>query len=166
MTFTYKEMMDAPKLDESGRHCNWLSHEVHAKYYGQFVSESHIRAILSHIGAERLAASRDEHLNDIPLALWDRLPRIMDAAKIKELGGNLSLSTYTCVYKQAARRWLAANHPEIKRYRAYYEYRREPGEKRHRIGGYAIGLNEADALENFKARNKTAVLHELLGGES
>ncbi len=43
----------------------------HRQYYGQFVTP-YIKALVSRfIGKDRLMASKDEHLNDIPLQLWD-----------------------------------------------------------------------------------------------
>lgn len=46
----------------------------HHEYYAQFVNESVRRCVLSRFGIDGLLASDDEHLNDIPLVQWDRLP--------------------------------------------------------------------------------------------
>lgn len=162
--FTYSEMMAEPCLDlETGNYSPWLGFERHERYYRQFVSQRIIEMVVSHIGAETLAASRCPHFNDIPLEKWDRLPRMLDGKHVRELGGNMSLSTFTCVHKQAARLWVAKNHPEIKRFKACYEYPKMPGDPRHIIESYALGLDEASAMINFRALNKHQINHQLHG---
>lgn len=154
MVYTYKEMMDESCISpETGNYSPWLGAERHERYYSQFVSERITEMVVSHIGAETLAASRDPHFNDIPLKKWDRLPRMLNEKLVRELGGNMSLSTFTCVHKQAARLWIARNHPEIKRFKANREYRAMAGDPRHIIEDYAIGLDKVDSLANFEKLN-------------
>lgn len=164
-TYTHKQMMDEPCLDlETGHYCGWLGQERHEKFYSQFVSERITAMVVSGIGAETLAASRDAHLNDIPLERWDRLPRMLNEKHVRELGGNMSLSTFTCVHKQAARMWLAKNHPEVLRFKASCTYPTMKGDNPcHRIHSFAIGLDEACALMNFRALNRGPVDHRIHG---
>lgn len=162
--YTYAEMMAEPCLDlETGHYCGWLGMERHEKFYGQFVSQRIMDMVVSYIGAETLAASRDPHFNDIPLKKWDDLPRVLNEKHVRELGGNMSLSTFTCVHKQAARLWIAKHHPEIKRFKASYEYKQFPGDPRHQIHTYAIGLDADCALMNLRAQNQQQILHQLHG---
>jgi len=163
--YTYAEMMAEPCLDvETGHYCGWLGAKCHERFYAQFVSERITTMVVSHIGAETLAASRDAHFNDIPLEKWDRLPCMLNEKHVRELGGNMSLSTFTCVYKQAARLWIAKNHPEILRFKASYTYPTMKGDNpSHRIHCYAIGLDEQSARINFWALNKGPVDHQLHG---
>lgn len=162
--YTYAEMMaESCTNPETGHYSAWLGMERHERYYSQFVSQRIIEMVVSHIGAETLAASRDPHLNDIPLEKWDRLPRMLNEKHVRELGGNMSLSTFTCVHKQAARIWIKKNHPEIRRFKATYEYPKMAGDPRHIIENYALGLDEADALANFKRLNQHQINRELHG---
>jgi hypothetical protein len=45
----------------------------HDEYYGQFVTNSGKKYVQKVIGLKRLLKSTDPHMNDIPLADWDRL---------------------------------------------------------------------------------------------
>jgi hypothetical protein len=45
----------------------------HREYCGQFVTEAIRSMVLSMFTLEELLNSKDEHLNDLPLARWDRL---------------------------------------------------------------------------------------------
>jgi hypothetical protein len=69
-----KEYMDADKLTD-GAYDGSKGHDVHHEYFSQFVNSWIIDTVLSAIGKDRLLASRDLHLNDIPLKLWDNLPK-------------------------------------------------------------------------------------------
>ena len=46
---------------------------THEQYYGQFVNNRIKTIVLEEIGLERLKASTDPNLNDIPLLEWDDL---------------------------------------------------------------------------------------------
>lgn len=86
----------------------------HHDFYAQFVTESTKRFVLGSLSVEQIAEaieSGDEHLNGIKIPFnnmahgggwwWDGAP--VNSALIRELGGYLSPSTYTCVGKAAAR---------------------------------------------------------------
>jgi len=85
----------------------------HREYYGQFVSAMLIRQVVSIIGEQRINASTNEHFNDIPLAIWDRLEPLVKAycgsaladSNASTSGGvrGISLSDCVCVAKEAAR---------------------------------------------------------------
>lgn len=89
---------------------------THEEWWQQFVTESTIRYVRDSIGLSRIVASIDEHLNDIPLADWDRLTISqhfdrMDTKAWKDAHGiprdnprfPWSLSDTVCVAKCAAR---------------------------------------------------------------
>ena len=79
----------------------------HREYYGQFVTSAMVNRVAEMIGRDRLHASRDEHLNDIPLAEWDLLPVWSSvAAAMKECGDYLTQAGAVCLHKEAARQWL------------------------------------------------------------
>ncbi len=84
---------------------------THREYYAQFVTKGIKVMVESRIGLQRILNSKDEHLNDIPLAEWDRLagcrmsgsqligtptPRIDDG----------SLSSAVCTFKEAAKQLI------------------------------------------------------------
>lgn len=81
----------------------------HSEYYEQFVTKQVLELVLSRIGKERIENSIDEHLNDIPLKLWDRLhPSIMVLTyQLRlEAGEGNSLATGVCIAKAAAHKHL------------------------------------------------------------
>ena len=78
----------------------------HADYNRQFVSPAMLRSVESHIGVERIRASTDEHLNDIPLWEWDLLPYNTSRELLKECGDYLTQAGHVCIAKQAARMLL------------------------------------------------------------
>ena len=82
----------------------------HNEFYAQFATLSTRRWVETTIGVERLKASTDQHLNDIPLSLWDEyfksvafrcevLPLLKEAG---DVCAN-SLGNAVCVAKAAAR---------------------------------------------------------------
>jgi hypothetical protein len=80
---------------------------AHRRYFGQFVTPRTIRRVVQAIGADRIMASTDEHMNDIPLHLWDRLvPGLPGSHRLKEAGDFYSLAGGVCLAKEAARQWL------------------------------------------------------------
>jgi len=82
----------------------------HDRYYRQFVTDDTVRYVVQAIGADRISASTDPHMNDIPLKQWDYLQYSLhfDRDKVKDAGDFVSLSTVVCVAKAAARMWLDA----------------------------------------------------------
>lgn len=156
-----KEYMDADKLT-NGCYDGSKGHDVHHAYFSQFVDERATGIVLDTIGAERLLASRDVHLNDIPLKLWDDLPFPWHMEKrIREAGDNLSLGTKVCVYKTAARLWLKA-HDGLPLWRIRYEYPRMAGDPQHLLYSYAVGSDPASALVAFRSINPGTVAHEII----
>ena len=77
---------------------------AHRRYFGQFVTNGTKHRVLSHIGLERLMQSTDPHLNDIPLALWDRLtPQLPGSGGFAKAGDYYTLANGVCLAKEAAR---------------------------------------------------------------
>lgn len=80
---------------------------IYRRYFGQFVNSGTISTVLYGIGKERLLASTDEHMNDIPLAMWDRLvPNLSGSSGFKKAGDYYTLANGVCLLKEAARQWL------------------------------------------------------------
>lgn len=76
-------------------------------YYGQFVSDWTVAYVVSHIGEEALLNSNNPHLNDIPLAKWDKLTARMPVAiRFADAGEIPSLGVLVCIAKTAARRYI------------------------------------------------------------
>ena len=95
---TRKEYMDASR--ENGP-------AAHRAYYAQFVNERTINYVVQRIGAARLLAARDPHLNDIPLGKWDAMVSTLPmAAKMKDAGDYYTLSACVCIAKEAARQYI------------------------------------------------------------
>ena len=46
---------------------------THGQFYAQFVTPEHKLKVIQHVGLSTLLASTDEHLNDIPLKIWDQI---------------------------------------------------------------------------------------------
>ncbi len=89
----------------------------HSDYYGQFSTPEVADYVVARIGADRLRSSSDEHLNDIPLHLWDRLSPPIDyksltvsnrstEANPRTTGTSYSLCDVVCISKEAARKFL------------------------------------------------------------
>ena len=77
-------------------------------YYAQFVDDAVTASVARNIGLERIAASDDEHLNDVPLRLWDQcLVSSTAAAKLRECGDYLTQAGVVCIAKEAARQMVA-----------------------------------------------------------
>jgi hypothetical protein len=98
---------------------------THREYYGQFVNDGVISAVVRTIGARKILASTDPHLNDIPLHRWDALAgysnrqysreherftggllmHLVGRDLSKANGGGVSPSDLVCVAKEAARQY-------------------------------------------------------------
>lgn len=84
--------------------------EAHRRYFGQFVTPGTISRVVSAIGANRIRASTDPHMNDIPLKLWDALvPQLPGSSGFAKAGDYYTLANGVCLAKEAARQWLEAN---------------------------------------------------------
>jgi hypothetical protein len=96
------------------------SPDLHHKYYLQFAKPSAYSLVLRTIGKEAILASKDKHLNDIPLNKWDSLsgfvfrgsemvvkpryiPDFIDGKKLKEAEEGYSCSTGVCILKAVAK---------------------------------------------------------------
>lgn len=79
---------------------------THDEYYGQFAPG--VCHMFDARMRERIAASTDPHLNDIPLATWDRLAGVISNHVLVLIGeangnGGISLSDRVCTLKAAAK---------------------------------------------------------------
>lgn len=158
------EYMDADKLTD-GVYDGSKGADLHHAYFSQYVNKWHIETVLQRIGADKLLASRDFHLNDIPLKMWDDLPMTAHiATKAKEFGDNTSLSTKVCVYKTAARIWLEEN-GGLPKWRIRYKYAGMPGERTHWLYSYAVGSDPESALVNFRAINPGPAQCDIIDAE-
>lgn len=77
----------------------------HRTYYAQLVTGRMVDHI-GHTFGPRILASTDEHLNDIPLKEWDRLPHprsLFD--RFEQAGDFATWAGLVCAWKEAARQW-------------------------------------------------------------
>ncbi len=81
----------------------------HHEYYAQFVNDTIKQNVLDHVALDRLMKSTDEHLNDIPLRVWDSIPMFDVSEKLKEAGDYLTLAGSVCIAKEAARQIIKSN---------------------------------------------------------
>lgn len=118
--FTRKEYMGSNLGDRVE------ARRLHRRYYAQFVNDDVINAVVRSIGADRILASTDEHLNDIPLQDWDRIcgaiargsdiqwtgGRVFRTAiKFEDVGDYATLAGLCCVAKEAARQYIERSYP-------------------------------------------------------
>lgn len=81
----------------------------HRQYYAQFVTLAVRSVVTNAIGLKVLQSSKDEHLNDIPLAKWDSIARVCETdmrRSLKESKDFYSLGSGVCIAKEAARQLL------------------------------------------------------------
>jgi hypothetical protein len=87
---------------------------THREYYAQFVTEQFVDRVSSRIGKDELLSSKDKHLNDIPLKIWDAIsPPLGTGAKMRELGDYLTQSGIVCIAKEAARQFLEKQNKQV-----------------------------------------------------
>lgn len=95
------------------------SSKLHRQYFAQFVDDTIKKEVLESIGIDRIKASKDEHLNDIPMHLWDRMTGFAFSGsqmirkpysirkelhdKLKETGEGVSCAGLVCIYKECAK---------------------------------------------------------------
>ena len=109
MTYTRAEYMKDAQQEGKGPSA------AHRRYFGQFVTDGTKYRVLSAIGLDRLKASTDPHLNDIPLKLWDQLtPQLPGSAGFSKAGDYYTLSNGVCLAKEAARQIIEAQPQEPK----------------------------------------------------
>lgn len=99
---TRKDYMDSASVDGG--------YGMHHAYYSQFVNDDVKDIVIKSIstpGEIRDMLSRDKHLNNIALNIWDRNAHKANArcdqSKFKEAGETASLSSGVCILKAAAR---------------------------------------------------------------
>lgn len=75
----------------------------HREYYAQFV-DSEIKGRVRFL-LPQIEASEDEHLNDIPLKVWDNISADYTGVgrKLKEADDYLTKAGWVCIVKEAAR---------------------------------------------------------------
>lgn len=96
--FTRQDYLSAPRSEAD---------MAHRRYYGQFVTPATIACVVAAIGADRLLASTDPHMNDIPLPHWG-IANLPGSGKFAKAGDYYTLSGCVCLAKEAARQWLEA----------------------------------------------------------
>ena len=79
---------------------------THREYNSQFVNRSVKWRVLQHIGEDKLRASTDEHLNDIPLKKWDQLGSVGSRAQWDATGDWPTMAGFVCIHKEAARQLI------------------------------------------------------------
>lgn len=94
--------------------------ELFDKYYGQFVTKELIELVKNIFGIDELinAYQEDRPLNNIPLALWDRIlvEHYIDIDKFKQINGTYSLSDRVCLAKTAANQAIFEERPDLINY--------------------------------------------------
>lgn len=90
--------------DYLGRKCS------HRDFYGQYVNEFVLNVVRNCGYLKQILASTDEHLNDVPLSMWDKLANSVSSyvgrRNVEFCGyknATSSLSDCVCVLKEAAR---------------------------------------------------------------
>lgn len=91
------------------QHADSKPGEAHRRYFGQFVTDGTKYRVLQCIGMDRLMQSTNPHLNDIPLAEWDRLtPKLPGSGGFSKAGDFYTLANGVCLAKEAARQIIEA----------------------------------------------------------
>lgn len=117
----------------------------HMSYYGQYITIAYSDMIARMIGHDRLLASRDANLNDIPLGHWG-MPISANIANAMRANGDCPTKAgAVCLEKQAALQWLARQ--GVKVWPILYKRRYIE------LAGAALGPDMMTALENFKSIN-------------
>lgn len=82
----------------------------HREYYAQFVTPAVKQMVMDRIGLKELVRSTDEHLNDIPLNVWDNLAGSTRLALMRgdysctlRIADDNSLASQVCALKEAAK---------------------------------------------------------------
>lgn len=84
---------------------------IHSQFYAQFVTSVVMSVVKYRVGIESIVSSKNEHFNDIPLAVWDSIDikDIVNQTAIREAhsytNGSFpwSKSMQVCILKEAAR---------------------------------------------------------------
>jgi hypothetical protein len=84
---------------------------THREYYSQFVTAGVIQRVKG-FKLETLIKGKDEHFNNIPLALWDSLMPVVPFeinSKLKECGDYATKAGVVCILKEAAMQIVEQN---------------------------------------------------------
>ncbi len=103
MTTETKITMD----DVTRERKRYLDHEIsHAEYHEWLADSLGITMWHVPVDVERIRASTDKHLNDIPLKRWDAMDGLVRDQARRNFGSpfSWSLSDTVCVLKAVARR--------------------------------------------------------------
>ena len=78
----------------------------HRAYYAQFVTPAHFDRLKRLVGMiDKIKASQDPHLNNIPLSAWDILSVPLpaeSAQRMRDCGDYPTLAGAVCILKEAA----------------------------------------------------------------
>lgn len=80
-------------------------------YYGQFVNERTINHVVRIVGSDRIMASKDRAMNDIPMTLFDRATAWLNSfvqGNIRDHGDYWTQAGLICVAKEAATQYKEA----------------------------------------------------------
>jgi hypothetical protein len=100
---TRRDYLNAPRDDKSD------GFTIHRQYYSQFVNDQIRQAVENTFGIEALVIGyhKCEHFNSIHLSHWDALitsqKDLADIDLLKKAGDGWSLSSGTCIFKEAGR---------------------------------------------------------------
>ena len=88
--------------------------KTHDEYYSQFVTRVIKQIVLGRFTIKQLkeAYAEDKHFNSIRLSDWDAMSIARNSSlesKLCEAGDTVSLSSYICIFKQAARQIVVDN---------------------------------------------------------
>jgi hypothetical protein len=83
----------------------------HREYYSQFVDDCIRARVCLFVGKDRILASTDEHLNDIPLDVWDAIGPVGTQAQWDAVEDYPTMAGRTCIYKEAAKQVRENNLP-------------------------------------------------------
>ena len=107
---TRKEYMEKKTID--GKR---VTFDLHHAYFLQFATDRTRELVISSVGHNRILESKDPHLNDIPLKVWDSLNGPLKETINQRLKGQAegfpagkygwSLSDCVCIAKAVAREY-------------------------------------------------------------
>jgi len=77
---------------------------THREFWAQFVDKRVKAHVANYIGRDAIISSTDPHLNDIPIAKWDHVGRLLLLPiTFESVGDYCTLSSLVCIAKEAAR---------------------------------------------------------------
>jgi len=82
---------------------------THRQYFSQFVTDEIKGVVKRTLHLKRLLHSKDEHLNDIPLVLWDKMYLPPLNISMESVGDYLTMAGKVCILKEAAKQIIEEN---------------------------------------------------------